>query len=166
MRRTSFQGWPCSIARTVDLLGDAWILLVMRELFYGETRFDGFVDTLGIARNTLADRLRRLQDEGLIQRLPYQADPVRHEYLLTDKGNDFFGVLAAINAWGDRWLTDEQGPPVVLHHERCGDDSHAEVVCSGCGEPLRPEDTTVHAGPSYPARLLAKPRVRKRFVAR
>ena len=101
MRRTSFGSWPCSIARTADILGDAWTLLVLREVFYGESRFDGFIGTLGIARNTLTDRLRRLEAEGLLRRRVYQRDPVRHEYLPTDKGRDFFGVLAAINAWGD-----------------------------------------------------------------
>lgn len=111
MRRTSFGTWPCSIARTADILGDAWTLLVLREVFYGESRFDGFIGSLGIARNTLTDRLRRLEAEGLLRRRAYQTDPVRHEYLLTDKGRDFFGVLAAINAWGDRWLVGRRGRP-------------------------------------------------------
>ncbi|MFI8232693.1 winged helix-turn-helix transcriptional regulator [Streptomyces sp. NPDC085900] len=164
MRRTSFDGWPCSIARTVDILGDGWTLLVLREIFYGETRFDGFIDSLGIARNTLADRLRRLENAGLLQRRPYQSDPVRHEYLLTDKGRDFFGVLAAINAWGDRWLADDDGIPVVMHHTACGHDTHAQVVCPSCGEPLHHQDVTVRTGPGYPARLLDSPDVQARFV--
>ncbi|CAM5519166.1 hypothetical protein SPURM210S_06014 [Streptomyces purpurascens] len=85
MRRTSFDTWPCSIARTADILGDAWTLLVLREVFYGESRFDGFIGSLGIARNTLTDRLRRLESEGLLRRRAYQTDPVRHEYLLTER---------------------------------------------------------------------------------
>ncbi|MGW0365900.1 winged helix-turn-helix transcriptional regulator [Streptomyces sp. NPDC002990] len=164
MRRTSFDGWPCSIARTVDILGDGWTLLVLREIFYGESRFDGFIDSLGIARNTLTDRLRRLENVGLLQRRPYQREPVRHEYLLTDKGRDFFGVLAAINAWGDRWLSDDDGIPVVMHHSACGHDTQAKVVCSSCGEPLHHQDVAVRTGPGYPARLLDSPDVQARFA--
>ncbi|MFG3013691.1 winged helix-turn-helix transcriptional regulator [Streptomyces cinerochromogenes] len=164
MRRTSFDSWPCSIARTVDILGDGWTLLVLRELFYGESRFDGFIDSLGIARNTLTDRLRRLETAGLLERRPYQNEPVRHEYLLTGKGRDFFGVLAAINAWGDRWLTDDDGIPVVMHHTACGHDTQAKVVCSSCGEPLHHQDVAVRTGPGYPARLLDNPDVQARFA--
>ncbi|MFJ4538508.1 winged helix-turn-helix transcriptional regulator [Streptomyces tibetensis] len=164
MRRTSFSTWPCSIARTADILGDAWTLLVLREVFYGESRFDGFIGTLGIARNTLTDRLRRLEAEGLLRRHVYQRDPVRHEYLPTDKGRDFFGVLAAINAWGDRWLAGDEGAPVVLHHRPCAHDTEARVVCSACGEPLRQRDMTARTGPGYPPRLLDDPVVRERFA--
>ncbi|QCX74428.1 HTH-type transcriptional regulator YodB [Streptomyces sp. YIM 121038] len=165
MRRTSFDSWPCSIARTVDILGDGWTLLVLREVFYGESRFDGFIGTLGIARNTLTDRLRRLEGAGLLERRAYQSDPVRHAYLPTDKGRDFFGVLAAINAWGDRWQSGEEGVPTVLRHTTCGHDTRARVVCSSCDEPLRHEDVTVRIGPGFPPRLLDDPAVRARFPA-
>lgn len=162
MRRTSFEGWPCSIARTADLLGDGWTLLVMREVFYGQSRFDGFAESLGIARNTLGDRLRRLVAAGLLERRPYRSDPVRYDYLPTEKGRDFFGVLAAMNSWGDRWLGDDDGAPVTLQHETCGSDVGARVVCGSCGDALAAEDVTVHPGPGYPARLLATPEVRRR----
>ncbi|MEW2530652.1 helix-turn-helix domain-containing protein [Streptomyces sp. NPDC047071] len=165
MRRTSFDSWPCSIARTVDILGDGWTLLVLREVFYGESRFDGFIGTLGIARNTLTDRLRRLESAGLLERRAYQSDPVRHSYLPTDKGRDFFGVLAAINAWGDRWQSGEDGVPTVLRHTTCGHDTRARVVCSSCDEPLHHEDVTVRIGPGFPSRLLDDPAVRARFPA-
>src|ERR1044072_1678691 len=104
MRRTSFARWPCSIARTMDLLGDWWTPLVLREAFYGFSRFDEFQRALGIARNTLTDRLRRLVDEGLLEKRPYQDEPRRYDYVLTDKGREFFAVLAAMTASGDRWL--------------------------------------------------------------
>jgi DNA-binding HxlR family transcriptional regulator len=157
------EGWPCSVARTADLLGDSWTLMVLREVFYGESRFDGFAQSLGIARNTLNDRLGRLVDSGLLVKRAYQADPVRHDYVLTDKGRDFFGVLAAMNAWGDRWLADDAGVPVTMTHDRCGSDAGARVVCAGCGEPLHADDVTVQPGPSYPARLLDAPDVQRRF---
>src|SRR3954468_14108327 len=120
MRRTSFERWPCSIARTADLLGDGWTLLVLREAFYGETRFDGFTETLHIARSTLTDRLRRLVDAGLLGKHAYQSDPVRHDYVLTEKGRHCFAVLAALNAWGNRWLAVEAGEPVLMQHGTCG----------------------------------------------
>lgn len=164
MRRTSFANWPCSIARTMDLLGDWWTPLVLREAFYGVHRFDAFQQSLGIARNTLTDRLRRLVDEGLMEKQPYQSEPVRHDYVLTEKGRDFYGVLMAMNAWGDRWLAGEQGAPVVFHHERCGRQGHAEVVCSECGEPMTAGDTRPRLGPGYPPRLAERPDVRERFA--
>lgn len=165
MKRTSFAKWPCSIARTVDLLGDAWTPLVLREAFYGIGRFDDFQQSLGIARNTLTDRLRTLVDEGLLDKRLYQSEPRRYEYVLTEKGQDFFGVLAALSRWGDRWLAGEEGAPVTFHHESCGHDTHAEVVCAGCGEPLRSEDTSMRLGPGYPERLKSRPDVQRRFAS-
>ncbi|MEV0208861.1 helix-turn-helix domain-containing protein [Streptomyces sp. NPDC050788] len=163
MKRTSFSNWPCSIATTMDLLGDAWTPLVLREAFYGIRRFDAFQQELGIARNTLTDRLRRLVDEGLLEKRPYQDEPRRYDYVLTEKGRDFFGVLAALSRWGDRWLAGAEGAPVVFHHDTCGHDTHAEVVCARCREPLRAEDTSMRMGPGYPERLRQRPDVRRRF---
>lgn len=147
----------------MDLLGDWWTPLVLREAFYGIRRFDGFQRELGIARNTLTDRLRRLVDEGLLEKQLYESEPRRFDYVLTDKGRDFFGVLAAMSRWGDRWLAGDEGAPVRLHHEVCGHDTHAEVVCAACGEPLHGEDTTMRMGPGYPERLKPRPDVQRRF---
>lgn len=165
MKRTSFANWPCSIARTLDLLGDSWTPLVLREAFYGIRRFDEFQQALGIARNTLTDRLRRLVEEGLLAKQEYQREPVRYDYLLTEKGRDFFGVLAAMTSWGDRWLAGEEGVPVVFHHRSCGHDTRAQVVCAECGEPLAAADTTMRMGPGYPERLKRRADVRRRFPA-
>jgi DNA-binding HxlR family transcriptional regulator len=150
VKRTPFADWPCSIARTVDLLGDWWTPLVLREAFYGVRRFDDFQRSLGIGRNILTQRLNRLVDEDLLARRQYHDRPVRHEYVLTDKGRDFFPVIAALVRWGDRWLAGEEGPPVVLQHRSCGHDLEAEVVCSQCGEPVRLRDVTSRLGPGYP----------------
>jgi DNA-binding HxlR family transcriptional regulator len=136
VKRTPFADWPCSLARTVDIVGDWWTPLVLRECFLGVRRFDDFQRNLGIGRNILTQRLGRLVDEGMLAHRPYQEHPPRHEYVLTDKGRDFFPVVAAIMRWGDRWLDDGDGPPLVLHHTPCDHDMHAEVVCSACGEPL------------------------------
>jgi DNA-binding HxlR family transcriptional regulator len=136
VKRTPFSDWPCSLARTVDILGDWWTPLVLRDCFMGVRRFDDFQRSLGIGRNILAQRLGRLVDEGLLERRPYQDHPPRHEYVLTEMGRDFFPVVAAIMRWGDRWLAGADGPPRALHHTLCAHDMHAEVVCSACGEPL------------------------------
>ncbi|WP_345674201.1 helix-turn-helix domain-containing protein [Yinghuangia aomiensis] len=153
MKRTPFGSWPCSIARAVDLLGDWWTPLVLREAVFGSRRFEEFQRNLGIGRNVLAQRLNRLVDEGLMDRVPYQDRPLRHEYVLTAKGRDFFPVLAAIIAWGDTWLADDEGAPVVLRHRPCGHETHAQVVCAECGDTLRVEDVEALAGPGLPARL-------------
>ena len=84
----------------MDLLGDWWTPLVLREAYYGIRRFDEFQQELGIARNTLSDRLRRLVEEGLLEKELYSTEPKRYEYLLTEKGRDFFGVVAAMSRWG------------------------------------------------------------------
>lgn len=164
MKRFPFDQWPCSVARTVDVLGDRWTLLVLRELFYGQTRFEQFASSLGIPRTTLADRLDKLVDSGLLTREIYQHEPTRHEYLLTEKGRDFFGVIAALNAWGDRWTADEQGVPVVLTHESCGEQLDPLVVCRCCGKPVHPGDVSVAFGPGYPAALRENSSIAARFV--
>jgi DNA-binding HxlR family transcriptional regulator len=120
MRRTRFDDWPCSIARTVDLIGDWWTPLVMRQAFYGTRRFDDFQRQLGVSRNVLTQRLDRLVAEEMLVRVPYQEHPPRHEYRLTDKGRDFFGVLAAMMGWGDRWLSGGEEPPVELRDRATG----------------------------------------------
>ncbi|MFE5790405.1 winged helix-turn-helix transcriptional regulator [Rhodococcus erythropolis] len=164
MRRTSFGRWPCSIARTMDLVGDAWTPLILREVFYGTTRFDDFQRTLGIARNTLADRLHRLLEEDMLTKIRYQEKPERFDYELTGKGRDFFPVLAAMNTWGDKWTTDSAGAPIVLHHETCNRDTHALVVCAECGEPLKNDDVTAKVGPGYPEHLIAHSSAGNRFA--
>lgn len=163
VKTTSFARWPCPIARTADLLGDGWTLLVLREVYYGETRFDAFIATLGIARNTLTARLRRLVDAGLLERREYQTDPVRHEYVLTESGRDFFPVMAAMKTWGDRWMYQGEELPVILSHEPCGHELEAVVVCAHCGAPVRSEQTHAHTGPGFPAHLLDNPQVAERF---
>jgi DNA-binding HxlR family transcriptional regulator len=150
MKRTTFADWPCTVARTVDLIGDWWTPLVLREAFYGARRFEEFERILGLSRNVLTQRLTRLTEEGLLERVRYQDRPPRHEYHLTDKGRDFFPVIAAMMRWGDLWLAPD-GPPIVLHHKTCGHDTHAEVVCAHCREPLRHPDISAGLGPGFPA---------------
>ncbi|MEP6659793.1 MAG: helix-turn-helix domain-containing protein [Acidimicrobiales bacterium] len=153
MKRTPFARWPCSIARTVDIVGDWWTPLVLREAFYGVRRFDDFQSALSIGRNVLSQRLVRLVDEGLLERVQYSEHPPRFEYLLTEKGRAFWPVLAAMVTWGDRWLDGGKGAPLVLHHVACDHDTTATVVCSHCGEPLEVHEVRSSLGPGYPDRL-------------
>ena len=164
MKRTPFSAWPCGVARTGDLIGDWWTPLVLREAYYGVRRFDEFQRTLKIGRNVLTQRLNRLVEEGLMRRAAYQDNPPRYDYLLTEKGRDFFPVLAAMMAWGNRWLSDDSGPPVLFHHLTCGHDTEAAVVCEHCGEPLRLRETGARLGPGYPPRWRDRAQQSGRFL--
>jgi len=135
VRRTSFSDWDCSIARVADLVGDWWTPLILRDAARGMSRFDDFQASLGVGRNTLTQRLGRLVSEGIFERRPYQDHPPRFEYVLTEKGRDFFPVIAAMMRWGDRWLADGE-PPVRLRHDTCGSVTTPTVTCSECGGPL------------------------------
>jgi DNA-binding HxlR family transcriptional regulator len=165
MKRTSFAKWPCSIARTVDLVGDWWTPLVLREAFYGVTRFEEMQRSLGIGRNVLTERLQRLVQEGVLERRKYQDRPARFEYRLCEKGRDLFPVLAAMIRWGDDWLDRGLGAPVTLRHTKCRRTTRAEVVCAECGQPLEPEDVRAELGPGFPSKLASHPRVQSRFGA-
>jgi DNA-binding HxlR family transcriptional regulator len=131
----------------MDLLGDQWTLLVLREAYHGVRRFDRFQSSLGIARNTLTERLDRLTGAGLLDRVRYQDRPARYEYPLTEMGRDFFPALAAIIRWGDRWLDGGAGPPALLRHLDCGQHTAAEVRCPHCGGPLDADRVEFEPGP-------------------
>ena len=150
MSRTDTSGWPCTIARAVDLLGDSWTLLVMRQACLGTRRFEDFQRALGMSRNILTRRLAELVEEGLLTRVEYQQHPVRHEYRLTDKGRDVYPILAALAAYGDRWLTGPEGTPLILHHVTCDHDMSAVVTCSHCGDPLEVRQVLARPGPGFP----------------
>ena len=145
--KTNFADFNCSVARTMEVVGERWAMLIVKDVFLGVTRFDDLQRDLGIARNVLAERLDSLVEQGLLERRAYQDRPVRHEYVLTEKGRDLASPLLAIMAWGDRWESKEAGPPVQLRHDSCGELTRPEVVCSCCGERLTADSVTAHAGP-------------------
>lgn len=138
---------PCSIARTLSVVGDRWTVLILREAFTGTDRFDDFQRRLGIARNVLASRLDRLLEHGVLERRPYQTQPVRQTYELTKKGTELYPILLAMLRWGDQWMDEGYGPPIRLIHERCGNPTRAALTCEDCGEPLAPSEVRALAGP-------------------
>lgn len=146
MQRTDTSTWPCTIARSANILGDGWNLLIIRDACLGRRRFEDFQRSLGIGRNILAARLNQLVAEGVLRRVEYHQRPARFEYRLTDKGREVYPILAAMAAWGDRWLTGPEGSPLQLHHNACGHDMHAEVTCSECHRPIDVRETVARAG--------------------
>ena len=133
MRRTSFEDWDCPVARATDILGDWWTPLVVRSALLGVRRFDDFVDMLGIPRNVLTERLTRLVDKGILDKVAYQERPVRHEYRLTERGRALHPVITSLLAWGDDWMADPDGPPVTLLHRPCGHEMTPVPTCPECG---------------------------------
>lgn len=151
VKRTDTSAWPCTIARTASVFGDHWSLLILREACSGVRRFDEFQAKLGIGRNILSQRLAALVDDEVLQKVEYQQRPVRHEYRLTDKGRDAYTILAAMAAWGERWMTGPEGSPSIHHHLACDHDMHAVVVCSECREPLDARQVRTRPGPGAAA---------------
>jgi len=147
MQRTQFGEMACSIARTMDVVGEPWSPLILRNVFIGITRFDDLQHGLGISRKVLAERLRWLTENGVLERRVYSSRPSRHDYLLTAKGLELFEVLMVMVRFGDKWLAGQAGPPVLYRHHACGQITSVELRCAGCGEPMRATDIDVLPGP-------------------
>lgn len=146
MKRSSVSHLQCSIAQTLEIVGEWWTLLILRNISMGQLRFEAIQTDLGIARNVLSDRLGTLVEHGIVEKHKYQDNPERFEYRATVKGKDLMGVLYALMAWGDKWAAPD-GKPMILTHTDCGHETEAQVVCSRCGEPLLWGHTRVCAGP-------------------
>jgi DNA-binding HxlR family transcriptional regulator len=147
MKRTSYAAMQCSMARSLELIGDWWNPLILRDLYLGLTRYDELAEDLGISRNLLTTRLAALMDGGLVERHPYQLHPVRYHYRLTEAGKDLAPVLMALTAWGDRWVTPDGGPPALFEHTGCGHRFTPIVACSCCRERVTVEEVTIRPGP-------------------
>ncbi len=135
----------CSIAATLEVIGDRWTLLILRDVFRGVRRFGQLQADLGIAKNILSDRLQRLVDHGVLEPVPYQQRPLRHEYRLTPKGADLSPALIAIMHWGDRWYAEQ--PPTVLVHAECGTPLENVTRCPRCREQISPNHIASRPGP-------------------
>jgi DNA-binding HxlR family transcriptional regulator len=137
----------CSAARTLEIVGERWSLLIIRNaLFAGSTRFTEFQRSLGIAPNILSSRLERFVEAGLMQTRPLSDDHETREYVLTDKGRELQSVIIALTEWGDRWAAPD-GPPIYYEHDDCGGRAHLHLTCENCDAELGPGQTTQRPGP-------------------
>lgn len=146
MQRRSFEELHCSVAQALEIIGEWWTPLILRDLFLGVTRFDDFVDRLGISRNVLTSRLGHLVAHGVVEKVAYQDNPVRHDYRLTEKGKDLWLVLTTVREWGDRWAAPS-GAPVQVRHATCGQLTRVVPTCSACGEELHRREVRLEPGP-------------------
>ncbi|PSL57759.1 HxlR family transcriptional regulator [Saccharothrix carnea] len=156
MLRRTYDDQVCSVARALEVVGERWTLLIIRDALSGVTRFDGFLHRLPIARNVLSDRLNGLVEHGVLERVRYQDRPPRHEYRLTAKGRELTPVVLALMEWGDNHLPTPTGPPAVAEHVGCGGTVHARMTCDCCGRRVAPGTvvgrSTGAATPPGPAR--------------
>jgi DNA-binding HxlR family transcriptional regulator len=143
---STYANQNCSIASALELVGERWTLLIVRDAFLGTRRFDDFQSNLGVARNILQARLQRLVDEGVLRRVRYQERPERFEYRLTRKGVDLWPVLVALMKWGDKYEAPN-GPPVVLRHIGCGGELDDRRICGACGELVEANEARPELGP-------------------
>ena len=141
----------CSIARALEVVGERWTLLVLRDAFSGVRRFEDFQRSLGIARNVLAARLGRLVDEGVLERVPYQQRPTRYEYRATAKGRELWPVVTHLLRWGDAHYPEPEGAPRIVEHRGCGGRPDDHLLCDRCGEPLSYLNVTSRPGPGLTA---------------
>jgi DNA-binding HxlR family transcriptional regulator len=149
--RNDYENQSCSIAGALEVVGERWSLLIVRDILLGLRRFDELQAHLGIARNVLQTRLTRLQEEGVIERVPYQERPLRHEYLLTEKGLDLWPTIVALMKWGDRYAPPEGGPAVVIEHRGCGGAVDEHRICERCGAKLTAREAVGRPGPGAAA---------------
>jgi DNA-binding HxlR family transcriptional regulator len=155
----TYEGQICSVARALEVIGERWTILIVRDAFLGVRRFDDFQRSLGVARNVLNTRLQRLVEAGILERRRYQERPARHEYRLTEMGRDLWPAVVALMQWGDRWLGSDGGAPMVVVHRECGGGVTDRRTCADCGTPLDVRDVEVVPGPG------ATEAVRERIAA-
>lgn len=146
MRRTSVKDVNCSIAQCVEVIGDWWTILIVRDVFLGIRRFDDIQQRLGISRNVLSQRLDLLVEHGILTRRQYQERPPRYDYVLTERGRDLWPVLQAMREWGDRWEAPH-GPRIETLHTTCGHTTTLVPTCEHCGEQLEIADLRAVEGP-------------------
>jgi DNA-binding HxlR family transcriptional regulator len=168
MLGNTYEDQHCSIASALEVVGERWSLLILREVFLGVHRFDEIQADLGIARNVLNTRLTRLVEQGMLEKRLYQERPPRWEYVLTEKGLDLWPSMVALMQWGDRHAAPG-GPPVLLEHRGCGGAVDEHRVCDSCGKPLARADVRAVAGPGarpdHPLRRRAERAAAERAAA-
>jgi DNA-binding HxlR family transcriptional regulator len=148
MQRTNFGELTCSIARTLDVIGEPWSPLILRDVWVGIRRFDQIQKDLGISRKVLTERLRWLVESGILTREEYSQRPTRSQYVLTAKGAELCELLMVMVKWGDRWMAGDAGPPVLYRHQPCGQIVHAELHCSHCDGQMTADSVDLLPGPA------------------
>ena len=138
----------CSVARTLEIMGDRWSILVLREAFWGTRRFEAFQRHLGIARNILTDRLNKLVEGGILERRQYSDRPPRSEYRLTAAGRDLWPILITLMQWGDEHLPEPDGERPSITHTACGHADGFTLSCNHCGTQVGPRDVTAEIAPA------------------
>ncbi len=151
MLGNQYTSQTCSIAATLEVVGERWSLLIVRDVFLGLRRFDEIQEDLGIARNVLQTRLVRLLDQGVLEKRLYQERPQRWEYRLTEKGLDLWPTIISLMKWGDRHAAQAGGPPVVLEHRGCGGAVDEHLTCERCGAKLSAREARALPGPGASA---------------
>jgi DNA-binding HxlR family transcriptional regulator len=147
MKRENVDSLNCSLANTLNLIGEWWTILIMREAIYGNRRFDDFQQQLGIARNILTDRLNKLCDSGILERIPVKAGAKRHEYQITPMGRDLYPSLIALTQWGDRWLCPLEGVPIKFVERATGEEIADTAIYSKDGRKLHERELAMVPGP-------------------
>jgi DNA-binding HxlR family transcriptional regulator len=145
----TYEDQVCSVARSLEVVGDRWTLLIVRDAMKGARRFEDFRARLGVAHNVLSDRLGRLAEAGVLERRQYQQRPDRYEYLLTQQGRDLWPVVMSLLLWGDRYLAPD-GPPQLALHRGCGGHLTTQLTCADCGASLGLGDVKLEPGPGTP----------------
>lgn len=143
-----YPGQQCSIASSLEVVGERWSLLIIRDVLRGKRRFDQIQSSLGVARNVLTKRLTRMVEAGILEKRPYQTGPARYEYFLTEKGLDLWPVLMAYLEWGDKYCEPESGPPRLIVHKGCGGEVDGRRICQKCGAFLEVRDAESIPGPT------------------
>lgn len=162
MLHHDYPGQACSIAKSLEAIGERWSLLIVRDVMNGNRRFGQIQRSLGVARNVLSSRLQRLVEEGILERRAYQEGPTRYEYFLTEKGLDLWPALIALLGWGDRHSAGPEGPPMLIVHKECGGGVSDRGICERCGEVLNARDARALPGPGMETALAAASRDRER----
>lgn len=147
MRWEEIDSQTCSMARGLAIFGDRWTLLIIRDCFRRVRRFSDFQKSLGITKHRLSDRLTRLVEEGILVKTPYDEFSKRYEYRLTTKGLDLYPILMSVVQWGDKWVADNDGAPVIYTHKTCGNLTQPRYVCDCCNEEIIAKDIEPNAGP-------------------
>jgi DNA-binding HxlR family transcriptional regulator len=153
-----YPGQVCSIARALEIVGERWTLLILRDAVLGLERFEEFQDSLGIASNVLTTRLKLLCDEGVLERVPDEQRPGRPKYVLTPKGRELAPVLIVMMKWGDRYYPTANGPPRLTLHVGCGGNVGRDFRCERCGRPVERGELALVPGPGASARATGRRR--------